>query len=76
MLKGGKAPSLWLRNMQLAAYSAVIAVASLLCTADPVAREQVSKYVSTGYAPPLPPNPNPHFLLLTGAWGCCTASTA
>jgi len=40
MLKGGKKPSLWLRNMQLAAYSALIAVASLLCTADPVAREQ------------------------------------
>ena len=40
MLKGGKAPSLWLRNMQLAAYSTLIAVASLLCTADPARAEQ------------------------------------
>ena len=41
MLKGGKAPSLWLRNMQLAAYSALISVATILSTADPLAREQV-----------------------------------
>jgi len=40
MLKGGRAPSLWLRNMQLAAYSALIAVASIFCTADPIARQQ------------------------------------
>ena len=50
MLKGGKRPSLWLRNMQLASYSALIAVASLACTADPVAREQVY--------PPLTSNPS------------------
>jgi len=40
MLKGGKAPSLWLRNMQLAAYSAMIAVASIFITADPIAHKQ------------------------------------
>ena len=40
MLKGGKAPSLWLRNMQLAAYSALIALVSILSTADPLARQQ------------------------------------
>jgi hypothetical protein len=42
MLKGGKAPSLWLRNMQLAAYSALIALVSIFSTADPIARQQVS----------------------------------
>jgi hypothetical protein len=41
MLKGGKAPSLWLRNMQLAAYSALIALVSIFSTADPIARQQV-----------------------------------
>ena len=29
--------------MQLAAYSALIAVASIFCTADPIAQKQVSK---------------------------------
>lgn len=35
MLKSGNKPSLWLRNIQLAAYSAVIALITLMVTADP-----------------------------------------
>ena len=36
MLKGSKKPSLWLRNIQLAAYSSVIAAVSMFGTEDPV----------------------------------------
>ena len=35
MLKSGKKPSLWLRNIQLAAYSSVIAAITLFCSEDP-----------------------------------------
>mmetsp|Transcript_1166 Transcript_1166/g.2280 ORF Transcript_1166/g.2280 Transcript_1166/m.2280 type:complete len:168 (+) Transcript_1166:2-505(+) len=36
MLKGARKPSLWLRNIQLASYSAAIAVATVLCEEDPL----------------------------------------
>ena len=40
MLKGASKPNLWLRNIQLAAYSSVIALGSLLLSSDPsLARE-------------------------------------
>jgi len=35
MLKGARKPSLWLRNIQLATYSAAIAAVTLFSTADP-----------------------------------------
>ena len=34
MLKGASKPSLWLRNIQLAIYSSIIAVVGLLCSND------------------------------------------
>ena len=34
MLKGASKPSLWLRNIQLAVYSSIIAVIGLLCSED------------------------------------------
>lgn len=40
MLKGSSRPSLWLRNIQLAAYSSLIATAGLLLLRDPLLAER------------------------------------